>query len=103
MLAQGVRQRVGAPEKHAAVPKIVATFDKLAGFGQVWLFGEAADVECSCIERSRIRRGIRRAGLDVAVAGFGARWADAEHDYVVSGGCDLDSPGESGAVLRRIG
>src|SRR5208282_1031748 len=33
MLAQGVGERVGSPEKHAAVPEVIARIDQLPGCG----------------------------------------------------------------------
>ena len=36
------------------------------------------------------------AGLDVAVAGFGAGWLDAQHHHVVGGG------GHGNALLHRL-
>ena len=63
---------------------------------EIRLFGEAADAQ-------RAVRRIRRTGLDISVAGFGASRADAEHNDVFSGSGDLDSPAESRAILSRIG
>src|ERR1017187_5225246 len=45
MLAQRVRQRVGAPEKHAAVPEVVTRVKKLPGSGEIRLFGKAAHAQ----------------------------------------------------------
>src|SRR5208337_1440104 len=45
MLAQRVGERIGAPEKHTAVPEVVARVEKLPGRGEIRLFGEAAHAQ----------------------------------------------------------
>src|ERR1700687_1328437 len=90
MLAQRVRERIGAPEKHAAVPEVVARVEKLPGRGGIWLFGEAAHAREALL--------VGHTGLNIAVAGFGASRADAEHHDAVFRGGDLDSRAESRAV-----
>ena len=45
MLTQRIRQRVGAPEKHPAVPEIVARLDKLSSSFEVRLFGKASHAQ----------------------------------------------------------
>src|ERR1700674_2003034 len=95
MLAQRVRKRVGAPQKHAAVPEVVAGVEKLPGHAQIRFFGETADTQRAIL--------VRRTGLDIAVTRFRASRADTEHNDVLSRCGDLDSPAESRAVLSRIG
>src|ERR1019366_6707849 len=48
VLTQRVRQRVGAPEKHAAVPEVVARVEELLGSGEIRLFGKAAHAQGRC-------------------------------------------------------
>src|ERR1019366_6094032 len=95
MLEQRVRERVGAPQEHAAVPEVVARVEKLPGSGEIRLFGEAAHAQEALL--------IGRTSFDISVAGFGASRADAEHNDVFSRGGNLDSCAESSAVLGRVG
>src|SRR5208282_136433 len=95
MLSQSVRQRVGAPEKHAAVPEIIAGAEKLTGRCQVRLFREAAHAQGMLV-------GLL-PDLYISVAGFRTHSADAEYDNIFSGGGNLDSAVESRAVCGGIG
>src|SRR6266404_6104394 len=84
VLAQRVRERVGAPEKHSAVPEVVARVKKLPGQAEIRLFSEAADAEgqsAGVIGRTGLARSsIGCAGLNIAVASFGTSGANAEHN-----------------------
>ncbi len=89
VLADGVGQRARRPQEHARVPVVVARGDKLFGAILVGLLDKAAHVQ----------RGIvlgQVAGLDVAVAGFGARGLDAQHHDVFAG------RGHGDALLQRL-
>src|ERR1700704_2031070 len=94
MLAQCVGQGVGPPEKHATVPEIVSSGQKLGRFRQIGLFGETANAKGAI--------SIGRAGFDVSITGFGTRGADAEDDNVFSRCGDLNPLAESFAILFRI-
>src|SRR5258707_3182716 len=73
----------------------MARVEKPPGQAEIRLFGESADAQRAMV--------IRRTGLDIAIAGFGASWADAEHNDIFSRNGDLDSSAESRAVLGRMG
>src|ERR1700674_4798461 len=106
MLAQRVRECVGAPEKHAAVPEVVARVEKLPGQAKIRLLREAAHAQRQsplAIERALLgRSSLGRTGFNIAIAGFGASRADAEHNDVFSRCGNLDSFGESSAVLGGV-
>src|SRR5260370_11094631 len=99
MLAQRVRERVGAPEKHAAVPEVIARVEKLHGSGEIRLFGKAAHPQGAPLIGGA---SFGNFSLDITVAGFRASWADAEHNDVFSGGSNLDSAAESRTVFGWI-
>src|SRR5258708_18822004 len=95
MLAQCVRERVGTPEKHTAVPEGIARIKKLPGHAKVRLFREAAHAQRAILAR--------RPRFNIAVTSVGASRTDAEYDYVFSRGRDLDSSAQSRAALGWIG
>jgi len=99
MLTQRIRQRVGAPEKHPAVPEIVARLDKLSSSFEVRLFGKASHAQRAWVTGCW---SIGRASFDIAVASFRTRRANAQHDYVFSRRGNLDASGESGAIFGRL-
>src|SRR5271157_3639322 len=96
VLAQRVRKRVGAPEKHAAVPEIVARVEKLSGRGEIRLLGETAHAEKALVIG---RASLVWPRLHIAVTSFRASRADTEDNKVFSRRGDFDSWTESGAVL----
>src|SRR5258708_29932649 len=95
MLAQCVRERVGTPEKHTAVPEVIARIKKLPGQAKVRLFREAAHAQRAILARC--------PRFNIAVTSVGASRTDAEHNYVFSRGGDLDSSAQSGAALGWTG
>src|SRR5882672_7485205 len=94
MFAQGIRQCVGAPEKHSTVPEIVASFQELLGRRKIGLLREAANLQRMV--------SVRCADFDVSVAGLRTCRPDAEDDNIFSGSGDLDALLESFAVPLRL-
>ena len=74
MLLQGVGQGARAPEKHSAVPEIIARVNELIRLRGIGLLGEAAHAQGLAL--------ICPSGLDVSIAGFRACGANAEHNNV---------------------
>ena len=89
VLADGVGQGARRPQKHARVPVVVARGHKLLGAVLVGLLDKAAHVQGGVVP------GVV-AGLDVAVAGFGAGGLNAQHHDVVAGG------GHGNALLQGL-
>ena len=79
VVAQLIQQHVGAPEKHAGIPKEIAGFDVPFGFGQFGLFVKTAHRQgfgaSSCAAAGE---------FDVAVAGLGPARLDADHRQVTA-------------------
>src|SRR5207302_9600659 len=94
MLAKGVGQGSGAPQKHPAVPEIISCGHKRSRLFRVGLLGETADVEGLASEKT--------ASLNISVAGFGAIRADADHYNILTRRRDLYSSFDSRAIVLFV-
>src|ERR1700692_1082219 len=90
VLSQCIGKRVGAPQKHSAVPKEIARIKKLLCPRQIRLLSKTSHPQRTV--------SISSAGLNIAVAGFRASGTDAEHDDVISGRGNLNPRGKRGAI-----
>ena len=96
MLAHRIRQRPRRPQKHARVPVVVASVHELLSLVLVGFFYKAPDVERGVVP------GVI-GGLDVAVAGFGARRINAQHHDVVARGGHGDGLLQRSQEARLVG
>ena len=96
VVAQLIQQHVGAPEKHAGIPKEIAGFDVPFGFGQFGLF-----VETAYRQRFGASGGAAAGEFDVAVAGLGPARLDADHHQVPGRG-GLKGRLDDRPVLRSL-
>src|SRR5579864_3130045 len=83
MLAERVNQRPGAPQKHSAIPEVIARGDELRSSSRIGFLCETAYAEHLVIKSA--------PSFDVTVPGLRPRWRDAEHYDVFAGRCYLNA------------
>src|SRR5258708_8984649 len=83
MLPQRIGECTGAPQKHAAVPKIVPCLHEIRGLLRIRFLGEAADAKSFALKCA--------SRFDIAIAGFRAIRPDAKHDDVLACSRDLSA------------
>src|SRR6266700_7283542 len=80
MFVQSIHQCSRAPQKHAAVPKVISCSKEAGCALGIRFLREAANTSCVTIEGS--------TGLDVAVAGLRALGSNAQYDDIFTRRCD---------------
>src|ERR1700722_17138772 len=83
MFAQRIRQGARAPQKHAAIPKIISSRNEVSSVRRIRLFRKPANSQRSTLWRT--------AHFDVTVASFGSSGLDADDDDVFTGGRNLNA------------